>query len=135
VISDQADKAGGSPQEMANSTIEFVKKQHPDTWSDTISEHTNAPYMKDAVEGPLGALGRAAKKAANTIAEAAATRPEEAQGTLSDEGAKAEWARAAKENPVCCVVVLSFSGTNHLFVTGQGEQEQLLKQRNNSRVR
>lgn len=66
---------------------------HPDTQTDQIREHTNAPYLKDAVEGPLGTLAKAAKKAANTVAEAAATDHEQVQGTLSDKGAKAEQAR------------------------------------------
>ncbi|CAE6537119.1 unnamed protein product [Rhizoctonia solani] len=91
----KADKANSNPEEMAKATLEYVKKQHPDTWTETIREHTNAPYMKDAVEGPLGALAQGAKKAANAFAEAAATSPEEAQGTLSDKGAKAEQARRA----------------------------------------
>ncbi|KAL5634612.1 hypothetical protein ACGC1H_002604 [Rhizoctonia solani] len=91
----KADKATGSPEEMAKSTVDYVKKQHPDTWTDTIREHTNAPYVKDAVEGPLGALARGAKKAADALAEAAATPHEEVQGNLSDKGARAEQARRA----------------------------------------
>lgn len=79
---------------MASSTLEYLKKQHPDTLADQIREHTNAPSgMRDAVEGPLGALGRAAKKAADSLAKAAAESPEEVQGHLSDKGAKAEQAR------------------------------------------
>ncbi|KAJ1307886.1 hypothetical protein OPQ81_001965 [Rhizoctonia solani] len=76
----KADQATGSPEDMAKSTLEYVKKQHPDVWTDTIRDHTNAPYMKDAVEGPLGALARGAKKAADTFAEAAATSHEDVQG-------------------------------------------------------
>ncbi|CAE6507315.1 unnamed protein product [Rhizoctonia solani] len=91
----KADKANGSPEEMARSTLEYVKKQHPDTWSDTIRDHTNAPYVKDAVEGPLGTLARGARKAANAFAEAAATSHEEVQGSLSDKGARAEQSRRA----------------------------------------
>lgn len=106
VISDQADKAVGSPQDMARTTIEYLKKQHPDSLAEAIRDHTNAPYSKDSVEGPLGALGRAARKTANAFAEAAATRPEEAQGTLSDEGVRAERARAAREHAVGSLVTL-----------------------------
>ncbi|CCO31739.1 hypothetical protein BN14_05788 [Rhizoctonia solani AG-1 IB] len=94
-----ADKATGTtPQEMASSTLEYMKKQHPDSWSDTIREHTNAPYIKDSVQGPLGALAQGAKKAANALAEAAATDHEDVQGNLSDKGAKAEQARRASLN-------------------------------------
>ncbi|CAE6466741.1 unnamed protein product [Rhizoctonia solani] len=91
----KADKATGNPEEMAKSTLEYVRKQHPDTWSETIREHTNAPYVRDAVEGPLGALARGAKKAANAFAEAAAADHEDLQGSLSDKGARAEQARRA----------------------------------------
>ncbi|CEL55743.1 hypothetical protein RSOLAG1IB_01755 [Rhizoctonia solani AG-1 IB] len=95
----KADKATGTtPQEMASSTLEYMKKQHPDSWSDTIREHTNAPYIKDSVQGPLGALAQGAKKAANALAEAAATDHEDVQGNLSDKGAKAEQARRASLN-------------------------------------
>ncbi|CAE6408760.1 unnamed protein product [Rhizoctonia solani] len=89
----KADKTASTPQDMASSTLEYMKKQHPDSWSDTIREHTNAPYIKDSVQGPLGALARGAKKAADAFAEAAATDHEEVQGHLSDKGAKAEQAR------------------------------------------
>ncbi|CAE6411102.1 unnamed protein product [Rhizoctonia solani] len=91
----KADQATGTPQEMASSTLEYMKKQHPDTWSDTIRDHTNAPYIKDSVQGPLGALARGAKKAVDALAEAAATDHEDVQGHLSDKGARAEQARRA----------------------------------------
>ncbi|CAE6447959.1 unnamed protein product [Rhizoctonia solani] len=55
-----------------------------------VWEHTSAPYMKDVVEGPLGALARGARKPVNTFAKATATSHEEARGTLSDKGARAE---------------------------------------------
>jgi regulator of protease activity HflC (stomatin/prohibitin superfamily) len=111
---------------MASSTLEYMKKQHPDSWSDTIREHTNAPYIKDSVQGPLGALAQGAKKAANALAEAAATDHEDVQGNLSDKGAKAEQARRASLNTeseeavsvlisLVCVVLL-----NSLFLPGQG---------------
>ena len=83
---------------MASSTIEYMKKKHPNSWSETIQEHTSSPSIKDTIEGPLGALGKTAKKAADALAEAAATLPEDAQGTLSDKGARAEQARRASHN-------------------------------------
>ncbi|KAG8771203.1 hypothetical protein FRC12_003796 [Ceratobasidium sp. 428] len=94
----KADKATGTPEEMASSTIEYLKKQHPDSLTDQIREHTNAPYLKDTIQGPLGTIKKAAKKAADSFAEAAAQDPNEVQGTLSDKGAKAERARRASQN-------------------------------------
>ncbi|CAE7076466.1 unnamed protein product [Rhizoctonia solani] len=91
----KADKDSGSPEQMAKSTLEYVRKQHPDTWTETIKDHTNAPYIKDAVGGPLGALARGAKKAANAFTQAATADHEELQGSLSDKGARAEQARRA----------------------------------------
>lgn len=79
---------------MAQGTIDYLRKQHPDAHADQVRDHTNAPSsLKDAVEGPLGALGRAAKKAVDGLKEAAAQSPDEVQGHLSDKGAKAEQAR------------------------------------------
>ncbi|KAG9104656.1 hypothetical protein FRC06_000420 [Ceratobasidium sp. 370] len=91
----KADKATGTPEEMTSTTIQYLKKQHPDNLTDQIREHTNAPYLKDSVEGPLGTIKRAAKKAMDSVAEAAAADPNEVQGTLSDKGAEAERARRA----------------------------------------
>ncbi|KAG8717664.1 hypothetical protein FRC08_006984 [Ceratobasidium sp. 394] len=93
----KADKATGTPEEMTSTTIQYLKKQHPDSLTDQIREHTNAPYLKDTIEGPLGAVKKAAKKVADSVAEAAAADPNEVQGTLSDKGAEAE-RRRAREN-------------------------------------
>ncbi|QRW18266.1 hypothetical protein RhiXN_03190 [Rhizoctonia solani] len=65
----KADQATGTPQEMASSTLEYMKKQH-------------------LIHGPLGALARGAKKAVDALAEAAATDHEDVQGHLSDKGAR-----------------------------------------------
>ncbi|KAG8737413.1 hypothetical protein FRC10_008192 [Ceratobasidium sp. 414] len=91
----KADKATGTPEEMTAATIQYLKKQHPDSLTDKIREHTNAPYLKDTIDGPLGTLKKAARKAMDSLAESAAADPNEVQGTLSDKGAEAERARRA----------------------------------------
>ncbi|KAG9124913.1 hypothetical protein FRC07_009745 [Ceratobasidium sp. 392] len=92
----KADKATGTPEEMASSTIDYLKKQHPDSVTDQIREHTNSPYLKDTIQGPLGTIKKAAKKAVDSVAEAAAQDPNEVQGTLTDKGAEAERRRASQ---------------------------------------
>ncbi|QRV89980.1 hypothetical protein RhiJN_17998 [Ceratobasidium sp. AG-Ba] len=94
----KADQATGTPEEMTSSTIEYLKKQHPDTVTDQIREHTNAPYLKDTIQGPLGTAKKMVNKAMDSVAEAINTDPGEVQGKLSDKGAKAEQARRASMN-------------------------------------
>ncbi|KAG8681988.1 hypothetical protein FRC11_000407 [Ceratobasidium sp. 423] len=85
-------KSTGNSEEMAKATLKYARKLYPDEWSEAIWEHTNAPYTKDVVEGPLSALARGARKVTNAFGETAATPHEEVQDTLSDKGARASHA-------------------------------------------
>ncbi|KAF8606497.1 hypothetical protein BDV93DRAFT_604474 [Ceratobasidium sp. AG-I] len=90
----KANQANVTPEEMTRGTVEHLRKQHPDSLADQVRDHINAPSsLKDVVEGPLGALGRAAKKAVDGLKEVAAGSVDEVQGPLSGKGAKAEEAR------------------------------------------